>query len=231
MAYRKKYLKRKAKKYAKKAARISVPRLRRTMMAMAEDKFFTYTQVSFAIPNAWAWQSLIIPQPGAAGPPPGGIAQGVGVNQRIGLKIWIKSITVKICIFGVNTMDVAGVMSRIVMYHNKKASGALPTTTDVFETQNVHSHRYIPKQNQLSLLHDRMDSFVVTSTNAGAVASVGPPVCFTLAYYPKKQLNYQTSSGLLASDLQTDDYGLGYLASDGTALTISWQLLVRYTDM
>lgn len=228
MAGYKKYRKPVRRYKRRQTKALSLPRIRRAVYSTQEEKYFEYSRAPFAITNTWQFQSALVPNDTVSG-----IAQGPGVNQRIGNKIFVKSIQYNFMISGIiANFDMNGVMSRVVMYKNNDPNGVLPVPAQVFNSAtDIMAQRFRPRIKLINILKDRMDNFVVTATDsAGLPKAVGPRVCFSFTLYPKKVINYQTSSGILLTDLQDIDYGFGFVASDGNGLNIEYNLCIKYTD-
>lgn len=148
----------------------------------------------------------------------GVLSQGYTASQRIGEKVRIKRIELYFTVFpAVDAAMADGALCRFIVYHNKRANGAVPTGTDMFVIDAQHALRNSTKLGQLSILREYNHSLVMYSNNAGAAVSSGPAVQWKWTIYPKKTLQFQENNGSVA-DLFMDDYGVGYIGETNCCL-------------
>lgn len=229
MAYRKKNYALKAHKtYRKKKTIMKLaPAIRRITYSIAEKKYFEFSGVAANVGTSWAYISAFDPSP------PGNatttISQGTGVANRIGNKIFVESITFHLHLTGTTTMDFNGIIGRFGIYHNTAAEGALPTSAETWNTNNVHSGRNLAKLGPVTFPKMVQHTMLVLGNNAGVVAAVGPPACFTLKIFPKKVVTFDSTTAGIAS-IYKDDYGLVRISSDGDAMQFAYNLVVQYRD-
>lgn len=221
MAYYKKttlYKRRKTTK-GKRYAKVTVPRVRRVLMNMAERKFYTTTVTSGAMPAVWTWISHI-----------GLIQQGFLANQRIGNKIFIRKMTwAGQMTFSAAAANVTGCLGRMVIYHNKETVGLLPALTPaVFDQDKVYAQRNITLKPRLSILKDMTHSGVVTATNGATPIATGPQTSFQVSIYPNKQIDFQSNLGTVA-DLFKDDYGMGMICNN--TCVMEYYVTIEYNDV
>jgi len=211
--------------FKKKTSRVSVPRVRRIVMAMNEKKFKTFAWGTRALPNAipasaTPFSFLMLP----AGT--GGIIQGTAVDQRIGNKIFVTKIVYKFMFIALAGLDASGGSScRFALYHNKRTNGALITGAQLFTNPGSIVASRAPNDQVLAdVTREQMMSMVPTSaTTSGPIY----PVMGTI--YPKKTLTYVSNGGTIA-DLIKDDYGFICWADAASCCEIYGEYTVFYTD-
>lgn len=206
------------KKTTKKASKISIPRIRKIMYTTSETKFNDQTLTTGPSLTTWGFAS-----------PCFFIQQGTAANQRIGNKIYVKSIQFSCYMVPLVTMTGAGVLCRFVVYHNKETVGALPTGLRIFVSDDVRSLRNTSNVPRFSILRDMTHSMVITSTNAATVNGVGPTKLVQFTIYPKKVIDFTGTTGTIA-DLLKHDYGIGFCCSQAAACNVDVICKVQYSD-
>ena len=187
---------------------------------MAEKKFFyTATGVS-PLPVTWTFESFL-----------DGIIQGSTASTRIGNKILIHGIQVKVIMAPLTTMPAIGSICRLVIYHNKETVSAVPVSANVFTSNTVTALRNITLLPRLAIKRDMTQAMMVTSQNgAGANLTVGPANVMSMSIYPKKIVDFQSNAGTV-TDLFKNDFGIGYICSAAASCTITFEVNVIFSDV
>lgn len=157
------------------------------------------------------------------------IAEGTTSFERIGNKIRVKRIEFSIQIEpAIHSAMVDGGAGRVVVYHNKQATGALPSAAMVWDTNRLATLRNTAQTKRISILKDYTHQMVVYASNGGAVFSAGPSTFFKWVVYPKKTIQYTANTADI-SDILMDDYGIGFV---GEANCCQGYILAKviYTD-
>lgn len=159
------------------------------------------------------------------------ISQGTAKNQRIGerIKIWKIDFVFTIIPTPGSAFMTDGTCCRFIIYHNKQANGAIPVSSQLWNTDTEAATRNITFVNRISVLKDFTHSMVATSQNAGTVLTAGPKLLTTVTIYPKAKISYQGSTGTI-SDILKDDYGIGYVTEAAGCCSMACNVQVHYTD-
>jgi len=171
--------KRRARRFRK---RVPVARVVRNVLTrQAEKKASFQTPVSNAASGiTWIFNSFIATA---------GIPQDVTVNGRIGDKIRVRAIEVTLKISPVLlAVGNNGSICRIIFYHNRRASGALPSGATIMNGNNILGHVNQEFNKQFTVIRDFTHSMVVTAFNGGVNGSVGPVFQETFRLFPPSTL-------------------------------------------
>lgn len=185
---------------------------------MAETKHFDATVTTFNLGATWFFKSLIC-----------AIAQGTGSGQRIGDKIFVKSIRVMIMMVSTpaNLLKTGG-LCKAILYHNRQTNGVQIAATTVYNNDDIMGLRNLQKTPTCSILKQHQGPMLVTSIDATG-NSTGPPMCVNLVCYPKKVITYSDNTGLIA-DVVKDDYGFAVVGTTANMATVAVRFQVTYTD-
>lgn len=217
------FKKRKTDQLAKKSDVVKITK--KVLKAQAEKKAHTY-RVFNATANAVTWtiKSFL-------GDTTNGIGQGVSIEDRIGDKIRLAAIHFAVRIIPAGVMpDTNGNFCRMVVYHNKQADGALPTATELFNSDEVVSLRNHRYRDRLSILKDFTHQMVVTGTNGATQVTSGPEFFGTFSIYPKQIISYTGADGFLA-DISKHDYGFAFCGDAASCCNATVWSQVVFTDV
>lgn len=196
--------------------------VKRVVMNMAEKKYFTQPTLyaNTDVQATWTIQSVIA-----------GLVQGTAATQRIGNKIQLHRIDWVIKVMPqVTTMNSNGSYCDFIVYHNKRAQAALPTGATMFLNDNVLGQRNQNYVNSQSILKRVRHTMGISTYNAATAAtSVGPMGQWNFSVYPKKRINFVSNAGTI-SDIQGDDYGVGFCADAAACCKISISVQVIFSD-
>lgn len=197
-------------------------------MSMAEKKWIINTYYTLAtpgphaIPDTWETQSFMLNKSGS-----GGIQQGTANYNRIGSKIYVRSIEYRFIIkpTGGAGMDLTGGNNcRFIVYHNKQTNGAQVTGAQLFFDNTVTSVRNGDNLKQFSVLRDTIMSMVPTSAT-----TIGPAFPVVGSIRVMKMFDFGNNGGTI-TDLIKDDYGFAMIADKATCCEIYGSYNVHFTD-
>lgn len=203
-------------------------RIRQVVQNIAETKSIEYYGAADAT-QTWQFYSFI------AGSP---ILQGTDIVNRIGDKIKLKRIDVVVKIApysGTTGVPQAGSNCRVVIYHNKKCGGAIPTPAQMWNLSAAGSSDIMATRNEafvkrLSILKDFSHSMVVTaSVTAGTDIGVGPIMLAKFSIYPKASVGYGNTGGVIASMID-NDYGIAYVGDGNACCNVRFTAKTVWTD-
>jgi len=227
MAFTRRY--RRSKTYTKAGRKkaLTIPRMKRIVYNMAENKFFDYNGSSSPVPNgAITFFSLLgqIPQQGAA--------SAATASLRQGNKIYVSKIQIRVMCGPLNGAVVNGTCLRFGTYHNKEARKALPLATEVFNTSDplaLRNSQYFP---QVSILKDITHHTVVTTQNAGTPLSSGPMGMYLIDIPVNRMIDYVSTGGGAgsATDLLVHDYGVWFISSGANSHFFNFNTKVLFKD-
>lgn len=208
--------------YRRKARKASLaPLVRRIVRSTSEKKFYQHDIHVYGAPVAesWGFRSALA-----------GLVQGTGPSERIGNKIFLHSIrfTFNMKPMATGTFGRVAEQCRCVIYHNKEASGALPTgINDMFTHNGLSAQRFVPQYNKYGVLRDAVHTFTPTIYDqASNTIVLGPAAQWDWVVYPRKQIDFRSNAGTI-SDLYKDDYGLACVASVSGTGTPVCEMLAR----
>ncbi len=200
---------------APKKARVSLPRLRRTILSLNETKFQDTTQAAYTVPVAWT-NTNIYPL----------IQQGTSANQRIGNKIFLKQITFRIFMNPLVTMPASGAYCRVIVVHNKETVGVLTAALTVFTADSIFSQRNTALNKRVSVIKD----FNHTMVFSGSATQMGPKRFLEFSIFPRKVIDYNGNTGT-AADLFKDSYTLMTVCEDPAGCQMTWTAKCLFTDV
>ena len=190
-----------------------------------EQKFYDELNVNGgnpADPTGTIWSTSLI-----------NILEGTSPSQRIGRKITVRGIGLKILINLPQSATASAAWDgyRIILYHDKQANGATATAAQILDSTpsvNILSYRNLSNVNRFRILYDK--NFEVNATNAGGSVYVAGQ----LQLLPKVWVNvnvpieYSGSTGNI-SEIRSHNFGILVISSNSVA-TMLIQSRVRYTD-
>lgn len=150
------------------------------------------------------------------------LAQGAAETQRIGKKITVESVFVT-GLIKLSALEAVGVSVRVVIGYDKKPSGADPTTTNIFTTDNQLLSTYSTtsaSKGRYQILFDKIFSFTSTSTQR------------YFKFFMKKPIpvHYDTNGGTVA-DLQKNNFFICAMAEANVAvINVDYSEKFVYTD-
>lgn len=187
---------------------------------MAEKKYFSTNTTPGSFVNTWSFASALA-----------GIQQGTAISNRIANKIRVKWIDIQVACVGTTSVPVSGSQARFILYHNKEAVGAVPSATSMFTANTFYSLQNPNTTARYAIMREKICDCYPITTSAGSTA---PRHFFRWRVYLNKIITFQSNAADI-TDILKDDYGLGYVAVNGTAGTEQMSLsnltmLVCFTD-
>lgn len=207
--------------------------VRQIVTNMEERKFFIHAPIpttTYSTSASWTIKNLLVNSAGT------GIAQGVDVNQRIGNRIKLDGIDLCIAVTpNPGGMDTTGGVCRIVVWHNKKHTGADPTQGELFVTPPLTNRLITCLQNpvyeeRITFHHDFVHSFGYAGTGQASAITSAPEGVYKIHIPAKTVIEYNTTSGAVSSIIN-ESWGLAYVADGGTqCCSLEITAVVRFTD-
>jgi len=198
---------------------MTIPRVRRIIQSVAENKFIDLVLAPAAMPTTWTFASVIFP-----------IVLGQNASQRIGNKIFVKSIQFSWRMSPLAPQpNAGGCIMRMIVYHNKECRGSLITVADLFASTDIGALRSTTKQPACSILKD----ITSTGVSTGGGTTSGPQTLTMFSVKVNKRIDFVGSTlttGAIA-DLLKDDYGFGMICDVAAACNMQGNIKVIYTDL
>lgn len=213
------------------AKRRFVANVKRVVTSLAEKKFSSGAlALAYTSPTSWTIQSALAGTTVGTGGGPYGISQGSGVGNRTGNRIRLTKIEFQVTVVPQpGTVNIAGEMCRMILYHNKQANGAAITPTELFDTDAINSLRNENERPRVTILKDMLHHMQPTSSaSAQTVTSTGYTT-FKWTIYPKTVVQYSDGFAAITSVL-TNDYGIGVISTRSGCCQIAVGAKVFYTD-
>lgn len=181
--------------------------------------------------STWVWASSI------AGP---NFVQGTDSSTRVGDRIMVNRIEYYVVIQPLVPIvdDKNGFRCRLVCYHNKQCQGAVPSTTGVWDIDQLDTLRNVPNSGRISILRDYVHTMVPTAvttpatggtTSAATVNTAGPIFTGRFNIYPRKKIQYISNAQSVAAVVK-DDYGVGFIAEGANCCQMLIIAKMHYTD-
>lgn len=168
------------------------------------------------------------------------IAQGVASQNRIGNKIFVKSISGRIRMCGANPMNAASMIFRIVMVKAKCINQGTADITQIFDIDNVvgpasyaTSCRNAAYLSKFKIVYDKTLQIVPVSVTTGSVAC-GPYHAFDFYIPVNETVVYTDAQGTddtISDTLEKEDYYLFFLPLDTACCIAACRSNVAFKDM
>lgn len=216
------------RRFAKRRFNASV---KRVVTSLAEKKFSSgAVALAYTSPTAWLMSSALAGTTVGTGGGPYGVSQGSGVGNRIGNSIRLNKIEFQVTVVPQpGTVNIAGEMCRMILYHNKQPNGAVITPTQVFDTDAINSLRNENERPRVTILKDMIHHMQPTSSaSAQTVTSTGFTT-FKWTIYPKTVVQYSDGFAAITSVL-TNDYGIGVISTRAGCCQFAIGVKVFYSD-
>lgn len=167
------------------------------------------------------------------------IAQGTGANDRIGLKIVLKSVQLRCTLFmdayANPVQPVINSVVRIVCFMDTQTNGALPLMAQLWETPgNYFTAPNIANATRFTILKEWLlemnNPTLVYDQGSG---NFGSSAWFWQTKWNKKfdiPIEYSSTTGAIA-EIRTNSIWLCTIASSNNQMKLQGRVRVRYTDM
>lgn len=109
------------------------------------------------------------------------LAQGAGASQRIGRRIFLKSILIRYLVSFAATSAGSGSM-RFLMFYDKQANAAVPTVTDVLLSDSFLSPNNISNRDRFVTIADFYSDVISGGTGTQAYGTIYKKVRLDVAY-------------------------------------------------
>lgn len=223
MAYgRKRAVSRKRSAFRKRAAKVSVPRLRRIIGYQPEVKFLD-TTISYS-PISTSFQIT-----GMLGP----IVQGATANTRVGNRIFLRwmEVTVMCEPIAGATFPISGMLCRFGVVHAKEVNNTNMNVSQIWYDAALYpsarNSTHLPKYR---IVRDMTHSMVPTAVNAGTTTGAGPFHMTRWRIPVNKTIVYSTSGSAGSLDLVKDDFGF-FSAGSATGCNCVARVKLCFNDM
>lgn len=160
------------------------------------------------------------------------VDQGTGEEQRIGRKITVKKISMRLKIELPTTSNPnsSSDITRIVIVQDRQCNGTALTWTDVFEDANVFSFMNLSNKNRFRILFDKA---YATNSSAGSFDGTNDQFgSFYISDQWHKKLNIPieySGTGSAIADITSNNIAL-IACSENAVARFEGNIRVRYTD-
>ncbi len=158
------------------------------------------------------------------------IVTGATQVQRVGRKIWLTSINVRLMFALSNSATATDIRIRIMVVQDTQCNGALPAVTDILEAAAVDSYLNLVNTGRFRVLKDKVVAIGSTAGTAVAGSEFGGRQVYTK--WRKKCLipvQYNTGgTGDIAEVMSNNIICLGIASTTGGTWGV--QCRFRYTD-
>lgn len=160
------------------------------------------------------------------------VASGTGESQRVGRKITLASIHLRV-VASLNATTTASNTDdglRVIVYWDKQCNGATATVTDILETADYLSFNNLSNKNRFSILADKM---VDVSATAGAYNGslnqfATHAVTKSMHLRCRLPIEFSSTTGAI-SEIRSNNIGL-LVISDNGQIQYRYQSRVRFGD-
>lgn len=164
-----------------------------------------------------------------------GVATGTDITNRIGRKITLKSLLVRLNVYNsmaTNTTNPQGVMGRIVLiYDTQPNSGTTPTGTDIFTTNTPFGFMNLNNRDRFKVLKDWQYAIGAWLISGTGLLAAGSPENKMKTFY--KKINYDeifSGVGNTQGDIATGAMYLCHVCDVNLGGFIDWGTRVRFID-
>lgn len=159
------------------------------------------------------------------------VPQGVTESTRVGRKLTIKSIHVRLVCNLANSSSQPDDGVRVILFLDTQCNGASATVGDILESANYLSWNNLANKNRFRTLHDE---FIDITSTAGAYT--GAAANFASKAYTKeihKNVNipvqFDSTTGAI-TEIKSNNIGLLTISDQG-GITVRSYVRIRFSDM
>nr|QTE03379.1 MAG: capsid protein [Grus japonensis CRESS-DNA-virus sp.] len=192
--------------------------------SMGELKYFDVYTGGVTNVTATTWNFVLL----------NGIAQGTDNIQRIGKKIMMKSLLFNgnfYNSFGTSLSAPGGCLGRFVIVYDLQANGgALPSGTDVFKLNTVHSALNLDNRERFRIITDFRKQVGAFKTDSSGLTTGSPQNAYWSKY---RKLNHETiykGTGGTSADITTGALYLAYCVDTELTCSMEYYIRLRYVD-
>lgn len=160
------------------------------------------------------------------------IAQGTGESERIGRRIWIRSIDWRYELSKSTTTipSNTAAVGRVMLVLDRQANGAAPAVTDVLETATLKSFNNLSNKHRFRTI---FDEFITVNQQCGAYSGVSEQFGAAIAHLGLHRnlnvaIDFSGVGGLIAEITSNNLFIMAI--SDTTTLVLDYVIRLRYTD-
>lgn len=160
-----------------------------------------------------------------------GVAAGTDYNQRIGRKIMLKSILLRLNIQPVSTTSQpVGDAVRIIVFYDTQTNGAIPLVADVLQSANYTSPLNLNNRDRFKVIMDKYLGTEAAVYTAGALTS-GSPKVRALTKYRKCGLEaIYSGTGATVGSIATGGIFILYISQANNVNNIQIDSRIRFMD-
>lgn len=173
-----------------------------------------------------------------------GIPQGTTENERIGRKCTVTNIYARLsfdflanAVSNISAGDSSQEMVRVMMYWDKQCNGAAAASTDLLETNLIHSFRNLANSKRFVVLYDRTFTWNATTTGGGNGTANDSAVVRNnyLVKISKKcfiPIEFLLTTGALTSNIASNNIAMIIWGKNGNIMQIETgsKIRIRFID-
>lgn len=203
-----------------KATRATRQIVRQVVQNQAEEKYFAQNLYNGQLTGAtWLMKSAIA-----------GIVQGTTASTRLGNAIRLKRIDFAIYVEPNGTgMGITGSVCKLMLWHNKQASGAVLSPTTLYNADNINALLNWSQHNRCTELKVQYCNMWTQTISGSASTSANGTMRFNWSIFPKTRIDFVANNGNNA-DILSDDYGFGFVSDVLSCCKVTCNVQVIFTD-
>lgn len=160
------------------------------------------------------------------------VASGTGESQRIGRKITISSIHLRV-VASLNATTTASNTDdglRVILYWDKQCNGASAAVTDILETGDYLSYNNLSNKNRFTILADKMVDVSATAGAYNGTTNQFAQKANTHSWNIRCRLpvEFSSTTGVIG-EIRSNNLGL-LMVSDNNQVQYRYQARVRFSD-
>jgi len=129
-----------------------------------------------------------------------GVATGTDFTDRVGRKIYMKSISIRFHIVPATTSQATGNYVRLLVIYDSQTNGAAPLVADVLRSASYLSHMNLNNRDRFKILMDKTFCMNCTTYTAGALTAGSPvPKKFNLYKKLSHEVIFQGTANTVGS--------------------------------
>lgn len=160
-----------------------------------------------------------------------GVAAGTDYNNRIGRKIMMRSLLIRMTLEPIATTSApTGDVVRVIVFYDTQTNGVLPTIAQLLQNSQFDDPLNLDNRDRFRIIMDKFIGMNPVTYTAGALTA-GAPVVKTLTKYRKFKLE-GIFSGVTSTvgSIATGGIFIAYISKNGTLTNITWDARVRFID-
>lgn len=160
-----------------------------------------------------------------------GVAAGTDYNNRIGRKIMMRSLLLRVTLQPINTINApVGEAVRVIVFYDTQTNGVLPTIAQLLQNGQFDDPLNLDNRDRFRIIMDKLIPMNPVTYNAGTLTG-GAPVVKTMTKYRKFRLEgIFSGTGSTVGSIATGGIFIAYISKNGTLTNITWDSRVRFVD-